>query len=73
MLDKNDILKRITENLELTDSQFKNIKQSYESVAEWLNASDEIKKYGKAEIFPQGSVALGTVVKPLKKRNMTLT
>lgn len=67
MLDKNDILKRITENLELTDSQFKNIKQSYESVAEWLNASDEIKKYGKAEIFPQGSVALGTVVKPLKK------
>ena len=67
MLDKNGILYRITENLELTDSQFNNIKKSYNSVAEWLNASDEIKKNGKTEVFLQGSVALGTVVKPLKK------
>ena len=66
-MDKNYILHKITENLELTDSQFNNIKKSYESVAEWLNTSVEIKKYGKTEIFPQGSVALGTVVKPLKK------
>ena len=61
------LLAEIAELLELTDTQFSNIKSSYEAVAMWLTKQgEEIKKYGSVEIFPQGFVGLGTVVKPLR-------
>lgn len=66
MISINSLLAEIAELLELTDTQFSNIKSSYEAVAMWLNEGEEIKKYGSVEIFPQGSVGLGTVVKPLR-------
>ena len=60
-----DILLGITEKLELSDTQLSNIEKSYRAVGEWLNESETIKQYGKVTIFPQGSVGLGTVVKPI--------
>ena len=45
MLDKNGILYRITENLELTDSQFNNIKKSY------LLSSKKVKDSRTKEYF----------------------
>lgn len=65
MVSINSLLAKIADLLELTDTQFDNIKTSYEAVAKWLNDGEEIKKYGHVEIFPQGSIGLGTVVKPL--------
>lgn len=66
MVSLNNLLSEIASLLELTDTQFDNIKSSYEAVARWLNMGDTIQKYGKVEIFPQGSIGLGTVVKPLR-------
>lgn len=66
MISINNLLTEIASSLELTETQFANIKTSYEAVAKWLNAGEEIQKTGRVEIFPQGSVGLGTVVKPLR-------
>ena len=67
MVSLNNLLSEIADLLELTDTQFNNIKSSYEAVANWLNTGEEIQKYGNVEIFPQGSIGLGTVVKPLRR------
>lgn len=66
MISINNLLSEISGLLELTDTQFSNIKSSYEAVASWINKGDEVKEIGNIEIFPQGSVGLGTVVKPLR-------
>ena len=63
----NDLLYSITEKLELSQTQLDRIEKSYNAVGNWLNESYEISKYGKILIFPQGSVGLGTVVKPIDK------
>ena len=66
-MDLNEILLCITEKLELSETQLNSIERSYQAVGEWLNSSPIIKQYGKVSIFPQGSVGLGTVVKPIDK------
>ena len=53
----------MTELSELTDSQLKELEDTYKSVGEELNKDSTISKYN-AQIFAQGSVSLGTVVKP---------
>ena len=57
---------QIAQDLDLTDTEYNTIVGSYEAVGKFLTNSDELKKYNP-EVFPQGSVRLGTVVKPLKK------
>ena len=59
------ILLKITESLEITDTQMESIETSYNAVAEWLDGGESFKKHGKVRIFPQGSVGLGTVVRPI--------
>lgn len=62
----NKILNQITTELELTTSQEGVIEKAYNSVADWLTQNDSLlKKYG-ISIFLQGSVKLGTVVKPIR-------
>lgn len=57
---------QIAQDLDLTDTEYNTIVGSYEDVGNFLTNSNELKKYNP-EVFPQGSVRLGTVVKPLKK------
>lgn len=64
-LDK--ILDQITTELELTDSQEGAVEKAYNAVADWLNQNDSLLKEYGISIFPQGSIKLGTVVKPLKQ------
>lgn len=63
--DINSILNSIADDLDLSETSFHKIKTSYTAVAEILNEDETIKRYGKMSIFPQGSVGLGTVVRPL--------
>lgn len=63
----NKILNQITTELELTDSQEGVIKKAYNAVADWLTKNDSLLKNYEISIFPQGSVKLGTVVKPIKQ------
>jgi hypothetical protein len=58
------ILERVCQNLELTDTQFQLAKSRYEAAGTWLAEADDPLIRGSA-IYPQGSMSLGTTVKPL--------
>lgn len=60
-----NILESIADDLNLTETELGKIKTSYKTIGNILNENDDIKKYGGVTIFPQGSVGLGTVVRPL--------
>jgi Second Messenger Oligonucleotide or Dinucleotide Synthetase domain len=60
------ILERICLALELTSSQHELAKSRYETVGDWLGGSDNALLEA-VTIYPQGSVALGTTVRPLTR------
>jgi len=57
-------LERICQQLELTDTQFQDAKGKYEAVGKWLSEGVALNPHGP-HIFPQGSMSLGTTVRPL--------
>ena len=63
----NKILDQITIELELTESQEGAIEKAYNAVADWLSQNGSPLKQYNISIFPQGSIKLGTVVKPFGK------
>ncbi len=52
----------VIEKLDISPTQFKNAQSKYESLAAFLNEHDI-----EATVYPQGSFALGTVIRPIKK------
>jgi hypothetical protein len=58
------VLERLCQGLELTDSQFELAKARYEAVGSWLAGAEE-KLIHTVLIYPQGSTAIGTTVKPI--------
>ncbi len=59
-----DILIRICVALQLTPTQYKDAETHYRSVAKWLAASESPLAAVDQEIFPQGSLRIGTTVRP---------
>jgi len=57
-----DILKRITESLQLNQSRRKLVEERYNSVSSYIEESESL--FHKAKIYAQGSYRLGTTVKP---------
>lgn len=58
------ILERICQELELTPTQFDTAKKRYEAVGRYLTEADSPLLI-TSEIYPQGSISIGTTVKPL--------
>lgn len=58
-------LELICQALELSQTQYDTAKSRYEAVGKWLSGSDGAALRA-SEIYPQGSVSLGTTVKPLE-------
>lgn len=58
------ILERICQELELTPTQFETAESRYEAVGKYLTEADS-PLLTTSEIYPQGSISLGTTVKPL--------
>ena len=58
------LLEGICQALELTDTQFRNASDRYESVGRWLSGADNPLLAG-ATVYPQGSISISTTVKPL--------
>lgn len=61
-----DFFNQIAKDLDLTKTEEDTIIKSYEAVGNYLNNSAELSKYN-VKVFPQGSMRLGTIIKPLKK------
>lgn len=62
--DISGILKKMAEELDVPPSKYQEAKERYEAVGVWLNDDPELVPYNPT-IYPQGSFALGTAVKPL--------
>lgn len=60
------ILERICQELELTPAQFETAKSRYEAVGRYLKETNT-PLLVTSEIYPQGSISIGTTVKPLGK------
>jgi hypothetical protein len=60
------VLEHLCRNLELSESQFQTAKERYEAVGAWLAAAENPLLRVLA-IYPQGSTALGTTVKPVSQ------
>jgi hypothetical protein len=61
------LLDRVCEALEPTEPQHAEAKKRYETVGDWI-ADSEIPAFRTARIFPQGSFAIGTVIRPLREQ-----
>ncbi len=66
-LNKNNVLEKVANDLNLNDTELDSVITSYEAVGALLNNDKNITQYGDISVFPQGSIALGTTVKPLSK------
>jgi len=64
------ILQHIAESLDITPSDFQRAVKSYTAVGNWLKEGFSLNAYpgshAEPEIYPQGSINLGTVVRPFR-------
>lgn len=63
-----DLLDRIGKNLQLSTTAYGLAEQRYKTIGEWLEAAGSPLAKFKPRIYPQGSLRIGTTVKP-KGRN----
>ena len=59
------ILTDLAEELDVTPSKYREAKEHYDAVGTWLGEDDSELACYEPSIYPQGSFALGTAVKPL--------
>jgi len=62
-----EILDRLAENLDITDTEYNEILHSYEAVGKHLSKAGCILEKYEVEIKPQGSFNLGTIIRPIKE------
>ncbi len=58
----NDIYERIVENIDISNDMFDTAEREYTQLGNWID--QETPKYS-ISVYPQGSFALGTVIKPI--------
>ncbi|MBG27021.1 MULTISPECIES: nucleotidyltransferase domain-containing protein [Croceibacter] len=61
----NEILKRLSNELDITETEYNAAKKSYSAIGEWLTKDDSPLAKLNPTILPQGSFSLGTVVRPI--------
>lgn len=61
----NQLLGLMVDKLSISESQYKIVVDSYNAVGAWLSKDDSVLAQYHPEIYPQGSFALGTMIKPL--------
>jgi hypothetical protein len=61
----NEVLHDLAEELDVPPSKYEEAKQHYDAVGNWLGEEDSELAHHEPVIYPQGSFALGTAVRPL--------
>lgn len=61
----NQLLIDIADELDISQSEFEQAQISYNSLAKWLERPDSSVRQFVPDIYPQGSIKYGTVIKPL--------
>jgi hypothetical protein len=68
----NDLLQRICVNLQLTPTLHQEAESRYQAIGEWLTSSDGLLSELAPAVYPQGSLAIGTTVRPRGKEEYDL-
>lgn len=63
---------RVCRLLELTPTQYREAEAKYRAVGRWLADSDSLLAIWEPEIYPQGSMLLGTTVRPYGRNEYDL-
>ena len=58
----NDLYERIVKDIDISNELFDDAETEYMSLGRWIDKETPTYKIG---VYPQGSFALGTVIKPL--------
>jgi hypothetical protein len=66
------LIDKIIAEIELSPTQYATAKRSYEAVAEVLNKEESSIKIFHPSIFPQGSIRIGTTIKPVEREEFDL-
>jgi len=67
-----DLLARIAEEIQLDDTRKERMESAYRAIESLLNEDEGFFKNAVFEIYPQGSVRIGTTVKPTGKNEFDL-
>lgn len=67
-----DLLDKMAESLQLDDTRYDRMKQTYEAVKNWIESDETFFKPYKYDVYPHGSVRTLTTVKPYKKDEFDL-
>jgi len=60
-----DILDSLVDNLQISDDTYKKAQDRYTNLGNWLNRDNSTIKIYSPEIYSQGSIRLGTAIKPI--------
>lgn len=60
----NDVLMKSVQEISITETQYKTLIRSYGAVGDFLAENESLRPY-HPEIHPQGSIRLGTAIKPI--------
>ena len=71
-LDPLTFIDRIIAEIELTPTQYATAKRSYQAIADVLNRSESPIKIFQPSILPQGSIRIGTTVRPIGRDEFDL-
>lgn len=62
-----EIIKKLANELEISDSRYESAEKSYLSIGEWLNRPESTLANANTKVYLQGSFRLGTAIKPLNE------
>lgn len=71
-LQLDDLLERICSKLQITQTQYQFAKDRYEAIGKWLGARESPLAMFNAVIYPQGSLRIGTTVRPCSRQEYDL-
>mgnify|MGYP001565323325 FL=1 len=61
----NKLLENISNELDISESRFKQAEERYKAIGKWLSREDSSVAEFHPDIYPQGSFRLGTLIKPV--------
>lgn len=65
ILKYNKLLENLSNELDISESRYKQAEDRYKAVGKWIGREDSIIAEHSPDIYPQGSFRLGTVIKPI--------
>lgn len=71
-LQREELLARIAQELELDKTRQQRMETSYKSVFDFIDKHSEYFKHFEIEVYAQGSKRIGTTVKPINKKDFDL-